>query len=423
MEKTVFLFPGQGAQYVGMGKSLCEMSAAARRTFEEANDALGFDLKKLCFEGNLDELTRTENTQPALLTAGVVAFRVYQEEIGAAPDFAAGHSLGEYTALCCGGAISFADAVRVVRLRGRFMQEAVAPGVGGMAAVSGVPRALIQEECTKVSKDGLMAVVSNDNAPDQIVISGHLAAVNAAGDSLAAKGARVVPLKVSAPFHSPLMQPAAERLQEELQRLSLGTLTFKVLSNVKAVPYTGTEEIVENLTAQLVSPVRWTESMAFLKAQGVKKGIEMGPQAVLKNLMQKNAPDIRIFSFETAEDVRAAKRAFAQNFENTLEVLTKCIAAAVCTKNRNFNAEEYQTGVAKPYNALKEMKAVLVKDGAQPDTAQLYEALEGLKTIFAAKKLPVAEQTEIFEEILDSTETKTLLNGFKMPEEKVLVHA
>ncbi len=422
MGKTAFLFPGQGSQYAGMGKSLCEISSAAREVFKEANDSLEFDIRKLCFEGGMEELTKTENTQPAILTVSVAAYRVFMEKIGIKPEFTAGHSLGEYSALCCSGAVKFADAVRIVKRRGRFMQEAVAAGIGSMAAVSGASRKEVEEECARISRAGRLVVVSNYNSPEQIVISGYADAVAAAAENLEHKGARVIPLKVSAPFHSPLMQPAADRLREELHHYTYSAPAYQVISNVTALPHTDTDKIIENLSRQIVQPVRWTDSMAYLVKQDVDLAIEMGPQTVLKNLMKKNAPEVRTFSFEKEEDLSALNRQFSNREGKDaaygakgLALLTKCIAIAVCTKNHNWNNEEYQKGVVEPYNRIKAMKDELEKEKGQPTPGQMKEALELLRKIFVTKITPAPEQAERFQEIFDSTGTGQLFRDFEIP--------
>ena len=422
MGKTVFLFPGQGSQYVGMGKSLCEISSAAREIFEEANDALGYDIRQLCFDGDMDELTKTENTQPAVLTVSMAAYRVYMKEIGTKADFTAGHSLGEYSALCCSGALKFYDGVRIVKQRGRFMQEAVAPGLGSMAAISGISQDIIEDECGKISKEGHLVVISNYNSPDQTVISGHVSAVALVSENLEIKGARVVPLKVSAPFHSPLMQPAADRLREELYKFTYSEPACPVLSNVTARPYSGADKIINNLTAQIVQPVRWRDSISFLLDQGVDSAIEMGPQAILKNLMRQNAPKVMTFSFGTQEELTALRHKFSnsgqgseQNSVHGLDLLTRCIAAAVCTKNHNWDNAEYQAGVVEPYQKIKSMKEDLEKENSLPALEQMREALELLKQIFNTKKVPVEEQAERFNDIFDATGTRLLFENFEIP--------
>ncbi len=415
MNKVVLLFPGQGSQYVGMGKALCESFTEARETFEEANEALGFDLGKLCFEGDMEELTKTENTQPAILTASMAAFRVYMKEIGIEPAYTAGHSLGEFAALCCSGAVKFSDAVKIVRQRGKFMQQAVAVGVGGMAAVSGIGQSTIEDECGKASKGGKLVVVSNYNSPDQIVISGHLEAVEEAGAKLKALGARVIPLKVSAPFHSPLMQPAADLLNEELSKYTYYDLKYPVLSNYTALPYQGKESIIDNLTKQIVQPVRWQASMQYLKVEGVNLGVELGPQTVLRNLMKKNAPEIKTYSYDNDEDVKAVKRKLLsgeQDIENGMEVITKCIAAAICTKNSNWDEQAYQKGVVEPYRKIKNLKEEIIKENRQPSIEEVGQALNMLKSVLLTKMLPTEEQKEYINKILEETKTKELFKNF-----------
>lgn len=417
MKKIAILFPGQGSQYVGMAKSLCESFIEAKETFEEANNALGFDIRKLCIDGNIEELTKTENTQPAILTASVAAFRVYMREIGIKPVVAAGHSLGEFSALCCAGGIKFADAVRIVRQRGKFMQEAVPVGVGGMAAISGASQAMIEAECVKASIYGKLVAVSNYNSPEQIVISGNIEAVNEVGEKLKATGARVIPLKVSAPFHSALMQPAADRLREELGKYSYGDMSCPIISNVTARPYPDKGSIVDYLTKQIINPVRWQESMDYVQKQGIDLAVELGPQTVLRNLMKKNVPSLKTYSFDQEPDVQALKRQVntsEQEVSSGLEVITRCIAVAVCTKNSNWNDQEYQKGVVEPYRDVKKLKEDIEKDGRQPTTDEVLQALNMLKSVFITKKTPKDEQLQKFNEIFEKTDTRQLFSNFEM---------
>lgn len=421
MKKTAFLFPGQGAQYVGMGKKLCDIYTSAARTFEEANDALEFNLSKLCFEGSIEELTKTENTQPALLTASVAAFRVFMEEYGIEPSYLAGHSLGEISALVCAGGIDFSDAVKIVRERGRFMQEAVPQGIGAMAAVSGIDRELIEKECSTYAGSNQVVVVSNYNSPDQIVISGHTSAVNAVGEKLKKLGAGIIPLKVSAPFHSPLMQPAADRLRAELYKYTYKELKYPVLSNVTAQPYTGHTSIIENLAAQIVSPVRWTESVLFLKQNAICTAVELGPKNVLKNLMKKNAPDIKTYSFDMEEDAELLKGELSEGAEsagiydpNSPTVVTRCLATAVCTRNYNWDNHEYQKGVIEPYKRIQRLQEELEKQKKQPSRKQMEDALEMLRSVFRTKKTPSEEQAERFTQIFEETGTFELFKNFEL---------
>lgn len=421
MKKLSLLFPGQGSQYVGMGKNLYENFSIAKEVFEEANNVLGFDLKKLCFEGNIQELTKTENTQPAILTASVAAYKVFTEEFGIVPEYAAGHSLGEFSALTCAEAIKFPDAVQIVKQRGIFMQQAVGLGDGAMAAVSGIDKSIIEEECRNISTNENLVVVSNYNSPDQIVVSGHKDAVNKVTAIFTEKGGRVTPLKVSAPFHSPLMQGAANQLKEELEKYSYSTFKYPVISNVTAKPYLDKDTIIENLTQQIVKPVQWQASMEYLQKQGVTQAIELGPQTVLRNLMKKNAQSITAYSYDDKQDLQGIRSLYLTPKGITSEIndekpniLTKCIAIAVCTKNTNWDNAEYQKGVVEPYRKIKEMNYELEQSGKEPSLEQMSEALDMLKSVFNTKKTPVDERIDRFNEIFMETGTKELFSNFNI---------
>lgn len=419
MAKIAFLFPGQGAHYVGMGKNLYQSFAEARETFEEANQVLGFDLKKLCFEGNMDELTKTENTQPAILTVSVAAYRVYMKEIGVKPDLMAGHSLGEISALCSAGALTFPDALRIVRQRGRFMQEAVAPGSGGMAAVNGVPLSIVAEVCQRVSTETDLVVVSNYNSQNQIVISGHQKALREAGERLKTAGATVIPLTVSAPFHSPLMKPAADRLKLELEKYTFSQLKYPVISNVTAEPYPDQDSIKDYLTKQLVHGVRWLDSMEYLIAQGVELTVELGPQTVLRNLMKRIAPQIKSYAYDDATDRRALKTELTvveqqpEQIKKGMDFIIKCIAEAICTKNNNHDEQEYQKGVVEPYRQVTRMKEEIEKANREPTAAEIRSAFEMLKTVFNTKKVPDDEQVARFKDLFATTQIKGVFNDFE----------
>lgn len=419
MAKIAFLFPGQGAHYVGMGKNLYQSFAEARETFEEANQVLEFDLKKLCFEGNMDELTKTENTQPAILTVSVAAYRVYMKEIGVKPDFMAGHSLGEISALCSAGALDFPDALRIVRQRGKFMQEAVTPGIGGMAAVNGVPPSIVADVCQKVSTEVELVVVSNYNSPNQIVISGHQKALQKAGEKLKTAGATVIPLRVSAPFHSPLMKPAADRLKLELEKYTFSQFKYEVISNVTAEPYPDQGSIKEYLTKQLVHGVRWLDSMEYLIAQGVELTVELGPQTVLRNLMKRIAPQIKSYAYDDATDRRALKTELTvveqqpEQIKKGMDFIIKCIAEAICTKNNNHDEQEYRKGVVEPYRQVTRMKEEIEKANREPTAAEVRSALEMLKRVFNTKKVPDEEQVARFNALFETTQINGVFNDFK----------
>ena len=288
MSNIAFLFPGQGSQTVGMGRDLFEKYPAAKAIFQEADDALGYSLSALCFEGPDEQLKQTEYTQPAILTVSVAAARVLAEH-GVTAAFAAGHSLGEYSAHVAAGTLSFADAVRTVRARGQFMQAAVPEGQGAMAAILGMDAARIDELCQQASAEtNGMVAPANLNAPEQTVISGDTAAVSRASELCKEAGAkRAVSLPVSAPFHCKLMEPAAEKLASELERVAFNDPSMPVASNVDARLVSRGAEIRDCLIRQVTGAVRWTECVALLKQAGATTFIEVGPGKVLSGLMRQ----------------------------------------------------------------------------------------------------------------------------------------
>lgn len=289
MSKTAFIFPGQGSQYAGMGKELAENFKIARETFAEADDALGFHLSRLCFEGPEADLKLTANTQPAILTASVAALRVVRSETSLAAAYLAGHSLGEYSALVAAGAITLADAVRTVRARGSFMQEAVPVGTGAMAAILGVETDVLAEICAEAAQ-GEVVAPANFNSPGQIVIAGHAGAVNRAIEIAKAKGYRkAMLLPVSAPFHCSLMAPAAERLSQTLADVAIAPLELPVVTNVEAEPNNEQGRVKELLMKQVCAPVRWDESVQRMVAMGVESFVEIGPGKVLSGLVKRIA--------------------------------------------------------------------------------------------------------------------------------------
>jgi len=299
--KTAFLFPGQGSQYAGMGKGLADTHAAARRVFEEADDALGLALSRLCFEGPDDQLRLTENTQPALLTVSIAAFAVLREN-GWAPDYVAGHSLGEYSALVAAGSLRFADAVRLVRRRGRYMQEAVPPGVGAMAAILRLPEGAL-DAVLRQAAQGEVVSAANFNSPDQVVIAGHAGAVGRAMELAKAAGARrAVLLPVSAPFHCALMKPAQERLRVDLDAVEFRDLACPLVNNWQAREVRTGAEAREGLYQQVPNPVRWVESVRLLAEHGVARAVETGAGGVLTGLLRSIAPGIAGLKFGEPAD-------------------------------------------------------------------------------------------------------------------------
>ncbi|MCS7078588.1 MAG: ACP S-malonyltransferase [Chloracidobacterium sp.] len=293
-----FLFPGQASQYVGMGRDLVAAFPEARETFQEADDALGFSLSTLCFEGPEAELNLTANTQPAVLTHAIAVWRVLRRH-GFTPGIVAGHSLGEYGAVVAAGALDFAEAVRTVRRRGQYMQEAVPPGVGAMAAVLKVDADTVAALCAEAEREDELCRPANFNAPQQTVIAGHRPAVQRAMELARARKARTIELPVSAPFHCPLMKPAAERLAQDLAALTFRTPHCAVVANVDAQPTTDAERLRANLIAQVCAPVQWVASVQTLAAQGATAFVEVGPKTVLTGLVRQILPDAVTFNVES----------------------------------------------------------------------------------------------------------------------------
>ncbi len=302
-----YVFPGQGSQYPGMGKDLADNFPAARKVFEEVDEALGIPLSRLCFEGPAEDLQLTENTQPAILTASIAALRAMEASGFPSPGFVAGHSLGEYSALVAAGAISLSDAARTVRARGRYMQEAVPLGSGAMAAVMGAEIRAIERVCAEARGNQICAP-ANINSTNQVVIAGNAEAVERAMDLMKGIGAkRVIKLNVSAPFHCALMKPAQERLEIDLQQLAFADPRVPVVTNVDALVRTSASELRDALVRQVSAPVRWLESMELLIQQGVTTFVEVGPGKVLSGLMRQINREVKCLNVEAAESLKAAR--------------------------------------------------------------------------------------------------------------------
>jgi len=308
MKKIGVIFPGQGSQYVGMGKELYDRFDYVRELFETADKAVGFDLSGLCFNGPEEELRKTFNTQPAILLVSFAAWTALNRHMEIRPLLFAGHSLGEYSALLASGFFTLADAIRLTNKRGAFMEAACPAGLGGMVALKAPVREKVEEVCRRISHDDYVVSPANLNAPDQLVLSGNMEALNEAVEQLKDEGYRkAVFLKVSGPFHSPLMKAAAEKLKTELDRVPTGTMSAPVVANANASANDDVSAVKNLLFEQMFSPVHWESSIKNMAAEGVEVFLEVGPGKVLTNLTKKITPDVPCYHVETLEEIEAIK--------------------------------------------------------------------------------------------------------------------
>ncbi|MDR1550944.1 MAG: ACP S-malonyltransferase [Hungatella sp.] len=430
LRKTAFVFPGQGSQYQGMGMELYKKYPFVRNLYEQASALTGIDMENLCFHSDMEILTQTDNAQLAIFITSYAAFRVFME-MGVEPSFLSGHSLGEITALTCAGAITFEDAVEIVKVRGNLMQKAGSYVDGTMAAIRGIKVEELKEMCNAYLD---LICISNYNSKDQFVISGDRGAVGKVTDTVRSKGGKCTLLKVSAPFHSPFMKEAAKEFTKELKKYRFYELKYPVISNVTSKPYEGQDDIVEKLSRHLTNPVQWMGVMDYLLEQKIEFVFEFGPGKVISTLINKHSGKRMAFSYDEADDRTeiqriafdlSGRKAEKEEVEQKLKVLfsgyidkicqlrhentrflnhsstaiTLCLAHAVCTPNYNVSDTDYQNGVLVPYNKIRRLQAQIEREERMPEKEEEKEAFQMLYSIFQTKGVPYEEQELRLEKI------------------------
>lgn len=393
MEKIALLFPGQGCHYIGMGKSLYDDFKEAREVFEEANEVLNFDLKKICFEGRLSELSQITNMLLSIYTVSVAAFKVYEKEIGIVPVIAAGHSLGEYSALTCSGVMSFSDGLKILHKRSLLAEKQM--DFGYMTVVNNMNSDVIEQICKDNSKEEEVVAIACLNSEKQSVIAGHNMSLMNVENKLMDLGAQITPMLMSPPFHSKIMNSSAFELEKEIKKYKFKKSRWPIISNVSAESYTDSEKLIYNLINQMKKQVKWKDTMNLIKGKGISTIVEIGPQMILGNMINKS-DNIKAFSFGQKND-RDDLKGYLESKQrlNVKKIIIACMRAVVCTPNYNFNNDEYKEGVILPYERLQK----ILKSEEFEKESTVTEVIDLLKKIFITKKLPVNVQKERFRQV------------------------
>lgn len=391
MKKIVVMFPGQASQYVGMGQRWLNQSLEVRERFEEASDALGYDLAKLCLTGPAAQLNRTDYTQPALLTLGVATYEAMRREHGLAPSFLAGHSIGEWTALTAAGVFPFADAVRLARIRGEAMASCDAGAGAGMAAVRELDAELVESLLETMDPEGRNVQIANYNSPSQTIIAGNAHGLRLAEERLTELGAKYIRLNVSGPFHSRYMSGAEERLAAALSDVTVGQPAIPVMCGQKGRLYAPEDDIPDMLVRHLTQPVRWTQMVRELARAGAEQWLEIGPKQVLKRLTLETLAEAEIYALDEEADYEAWV-ASGKRDPDAPNLIGLCMGAAAATRNTNWDAEAYQRGVVECYRQIKALHEQAEQEGREPAESEMKRALSLLQTIFETKGTPHEER-------------------------------
>lgn len=398
------IFPGQGSQYVGMGKKLCEDNPDIEHFFDKANDILNYDIKQMCFEGPAYELNKTGNALLAIYITSVAAYNIFIRQVESHPIVYAGHSLGEYAALTCAGAIDFEQVLRIIQSRNELSAHYMS--IGMMSIVEYADINEIESICSDISSEENPVCVACYNSKDQFVLSGGKDAVKMVGSRLLKRNAKVTPLLFSPPYHSPILKPIIPEFESILTKSNFQIPESNVLAGIKAMPYTHETSFIKNLSSQLISPILWEDCMEKMIEMGAELFIEMGPQSVLTELNKKSEIKIKSYSFLQKNDyvdiisllgkqkIPAPSKEFYE-----INILTKCLAAAVSVKNYNDNLDEYEQEAVIPYKKIKYMQENLHKQGIKPSLEQEEEALNMLRSVLHVKKVPKEKSNAIINKV------------------------
>lgn len=393
--KRALVFPGQGSQYTGMGRKMYENFNVVRQLFEEASDAVKIDIKKLCFEGLQQTLNLTENAQPAILLIGFSAFKVLRQEKEIEPDYLAGNSIGEITSLTCSGFFEFADAIKLVKLRGKYMQEAMPEGAGIMYAINGSTSYQVYEVCEKLRRQNKHVYLSNYNTEIQNVISGETEAVLEAVNLLEKYGTKAIKLKVSAPFHSPLMYQSSEKFREALINVKRFNFNYPVISSVTAMPYTNEECVTDMLVSQICKPVQWVRTIKYLEKRQVYEIIDMGPSSILKNMIKNNSK-VKVYAYDSRQGDNILCDFDHDNKKDEINKLKECLKIAVCSPNVDTTLQEEE----EIQNCICELYDINTNNNENNFEFEK-RAIDLIKKILELKHIPEDEKKMRFDIFLD----------------------
>ncbi|MCD4694442.1 ACP S-malonyltransferase [bacterium] len=399
MFNNVFLFPGQGSQYVGMGKSFYDNSSLARKRFKQADKVLGFDFTKLCFEGPYSELSKAENIQPAVLLISVIAFEAWMKKIEIPPRFLIGHSFGELSALACSGAIDFEDAIRIARLKGKIAVALVQDKSVAMSVIKNINQKDLEKICEKVSSKEEFASIGVINSNNQITITGYKDAIEKVHSIVNKKGGEYQKINTDAPFHSSVLREGVNKLKKELNKIKINSFKYPVFSSTRLSFYKNSKDVVDIISNSYIEMVDWIKTMEFLKKENIDTTVELGPQKILTNIVSENYKDFWPYSFSKYGDIDFLLEKFNLSGDKKYNIVSKCLKIAVCLKNNNENELDYEKKVIKSYNKVFKEFAVSKDKKIELSLNQVIEALNMLDLIMKIKKVDSDEVNERWKEV------------------------